>query len=297
MSRRMVTGLVALAGFAALGGTTAVAQAPTRIPLPDGWQPEGIASSNNRLFVGSIPTGAVYRINPSTGNGRVFVSGREGRAAIGLKVAGGRLWVAGGGTGRAFIYNATTGRPVRDFRVAPAGDDTFVNDVAVTSTAAYFTDSRRSALYVVPRDLSAPRTLPLPDIPTTAGNNLNGIVATPDGRTLIVVQTNVGRLWRVDATTGRAAQINLGGASVANGDGLLLVGRTLYVVRNRVNRIAVISLQPDLGTGRLVRSIVSRQFDVPTTIARIGDRLYAANARFGTTANANTRYWVTRVSR
>jgi sugar lactone lactonase YvrE len=293
----MATALVALAGFAALGGATAVAQAPTRIPLPDGWQPEGIAAADNRLFVGSIPTGAVYRVNPRTGNGRVFDSGRQGRAAIGLEVRGGRLWVAGGGTGRAYIYSATTGRPVRDFRVAPQGDETFVNDVAVTRTAAYFTDSRRSVLYVVPRDLSAPRTLPLPDIPTTAGNNLNGIVASPDGRTLIVVQTNVGRLWRVDATTGRAAQIDLGGATVSNGDGLLLAGRTLYVVRNRVNRIAVISLQPDLGTGRVVRSIVSRQFDVPTTIARIGDRLYAANARFGTTANENTRYWVTRVPR
>jgi sugar lactone lactonase YvrE len=296
MSRRMVTALVALAGSGALV-PVAVAQAPTRIALPDGLQPEGIAASGGQLFVGSIPTGAVYRVSARTGRGRVFVSGRNGRNAIGLKVAGNRLWVAGGPSGRAFIYSARTGRPVRNFRVAPAGQDTFVNDVAVTSQAAYFTDSRRSALYVVPRDLSAPRVLPLPDIPLRPGNNLNGIVATPDGNTLIAVQTNAGLLWRIEAGTGRATQINLGGASVANGDGLLLVGRTLYVVRNRQNRIAVLTMQPDLASGRLVRSIASRQFDVPTTIARIGDRLYAANARFGTTASENTRYWVTRVSR
>lgn len=295
MSRRMVTALGALTVFGALV-PAAVAQAPTRINLPNGWQPEGIAARGNQLYVGSIPTGAVYRISARTGRGRVFVSGRTGRRAIGLKVAGNRLWVAGGPTGRAFVYSARTGRPVRAFRLTTA-QDTFVNDVAVTSRAAYFTDSRRSALYVVPRDLSAPRVLNLPDIPLQTGNNLNGIVATPGGNTLIVVQTNAGVLWRVDAASGQATQINLGGASVANGDGLLLVGRTLYVVRNRANRIAVIRLQRDLASGRVVRNITSGQFDVPTTIARVGNRLYAANARFGTPGGENTRYWVTRVSR
>jgi sugar lactone lactonase YvrE len=295
MSRRMVTALVALAASGAFV-PVAVAQAPTRINLPDGWQPEGIAASGNQLFVGSIPTGAVYRINARTGRGRVFVGGRNGRRAIGLKVAGNRLWVAGGPTGRGFVYSARTGRPVRAFRFTTA-QDTFVNDVAVTSEAAYFTDSRRSALYVLPRDLSAPRVLNLPDIPLETGNNLNGIVATPDGNTLIAVQTNAGRLWRINADTGRATQIDLGGRSVGNGDGLLLVGRTLYVVRNRLNRIAVIRMAAGFGSGQVQRNIASRQFDVPTTIARIGNRLYAANARFGTTPSPSTRYWVTRVSR
>jgi sugar lactone lactonase YvrE len=295
MSRRMVTALVALTASGALV-PAAVAQAPTRINLPDGWQPEGIASSGSTLFVGSIPTGAVYRINSRTGTGQVFVRGRDGRAAIGLKVAGNRLWVAGGPTGRGFVYNANTGAPVRAFRLQTS-QDTFVNDVAVTSKAAYFTDSRRSALYVVPRNLGAPRALNLPDIPLRSGNNLNGIVATPDGNTLIAVQTNAGLLWRIDAATGRATQINLGGATLPNGDGLLLSGSTLYVVQNRLNRIAVVTLQGDLSSGRVTRRIASRQFDVPTTIARVGDRLYAANARFTTPATRNTRYWVTRVSR
>ena len=295
MSRRMVTALVALTACGALV-PAAIAQAPTRIDLPDGWQPEGIAANGNQLYVGSIPTGAVYTISSRTGRGRVLVRGRRGRAAIGLKVAGNRLWVAGGATGRGFVYSARTGSPVRAFTLTTS-DDTFVNDVAVTSEAAYFTDSRRSALYVVPRNLGAPRVLNLPDIPLQAGNNLNGIVATPDGNTLIAVQTNAGVLWRINADTGRATRIDTGGASMANGDGLLLVGRRLYVVRNRLNRIAVVDLQADFGSGRVVRNIASRQFDVPTTIARVGDRLYAANARFGTTGSSSTRYWVTRVSR
>jgi len=181
-----------------------------------------------------------------------------------------------------------------------------MNDAVLTKDAVYFTDSFSPVLYKLP--LGPNGALPGPAAVQTialTGDyvnvpmqlNANGIVATPDGKTLIVVQTNAGLLWRVDAATGRATQINLGGASVANGDGLLLVGRTLYVVRNRLNRIAVITLQPDFASGRVTRNIASRQFDVPTTIARVGDRLYAANARFGTTASSSTRYWVTRVSR
>ena len=128
-------------------------------------------------------------------------------------------------------------------------------------------------LYRVPLDLGSPRTLTVRGIPLQAGNNLNGIVATPDGRTLIAVQTNTGKLWRINPQTGAATAVDLGGATVDNGDGLLLSGRTLYVVRNRDNLIAVVRLSSDLSSGRITRTITSRNFDVPTTVARIGDRL------------------------
>jgi hypothetical protein len=155
----------------------------------------------------------------------------------------------------------------------------------------------RLAAQRVPLDLSAAQTINLSGIPLQGGNNLNGIVATPDGKSLIAVQTNTGALWRIDPATGRGTRIDLGGASVANGDGLLLSGRTLYVVRNRDTRIAVVTLQPDLSRGTVTRTITSRNFDVPTTVARIGSRLYAVNARFGTTPSARTRYWIARVAR
>ncbi|MDX6721991.1 MAG: hypothetical protein QOD73_395 [Solirubrobacteraceae bacterium] len=298
MSRRLIAALVAAASLIVVA-TALAAPLPARLSLPDNWQPEGVASGRgDELFVGSIPTGAVVRIDSRTGDRRVVVGGRAGRSAIGLKLSGNRLFVAGGATGRGFVYSSRTGRPLAAPRLAPRGPDTFVNDVVVTSRGAYFTDSRRSALYVVPPDLSQPTTLALPDIPVQAGNNLNGIVATRDGSTLIAVQTNAGKLWRINAITGRAAQIRLGGgASVANGDGLLLVGRRLYVVRNRDNRIAVIDLNSDLSRGTLAKTIRNTRFDVPTTIARIGNRLYAANARFGTTPSARTKYWVTGFSR
>jgi sugar lactone lactonase YvrE len=298
MRRKMVAALAAPVVLAAAAAGAAAQSGPSRLNLPNGWQPEGIAAGpGNQLFVGSFPTGAVVRVDARTGSSRVVVSGRRGRAATGLKLSGGRLFVSGAGTGKAWVYNARTARQVRAFQLAPAGRDTFVNDVVVTRQGAYFTDSRRNALYLVPPDLSRPREITLSGVPLHPGNNLNGIVASADGRRLIAVQTNAGRLWRIDPSTGRATAIDLAGASVANGDGLLLVGRRLYVVRNRDNRIAVIDLRQDLSRGRLVRTIMSRNFDVPTTVARIGSRLYAVNARFGTTATARTRYWIARVSR
>jgi sugar lactone lactonase YvrE len=297
MRRKLVAALVALMSLAVVA--TAVGQSlPRRLNLPNGWQPEGIAAgAGNALFVGSIPTGAVIRLDARTGRSRIVVAGRDGRAATGLEVVGNRLFVSGAATGKAWVYSARTGRQLAAYQLAPAGADSFINDVVVTGQGAYFTDSRRNAIYRVPLNLSAAQTINLSGIPLQAGNNLNGIVATPDGRSLIAVQTNAGALWRIAPTTGRGTRINLGGGSVANGDGLLLSGRTLYVVRNRNNRIAVVTLRPDLSRGTVTRTIRSGNFDVPTTVARIGNRLYAVNARFGTTASARTRYWIARVAR
>src|SRR5918995_7165289 len=99
-------------------GVAMIAAAPLQafpdvIPLPNGFQPEGIAVGKGHTFyVGSIPTGAVYRGDLRTGAGSVLVPGRSGRAAIGVAIDNRRrLFVAGGGgpTGRAFVYSARTG--------------------------------------------------------------------------------------------------------------------------------------------------------------------------------------------
>jgi hypothetical protein len=99
------------------------------------------------------------------------------------------------------------------------------------------------------------------------------------------------------ASTGVTKEIGLGGATLPNGDGLLLHGRTLYVVQNQLNRIAVVSLAKGLGTGAITRTITDTDFDVPTTVDRHGDRLYAVNARFGTAPGPSTPYSVVQVAR
>ncbi len=326
--------LVALAALTTLLVATAPAQAHhpwqgkqsrflDRIDLPNGYQPEGIASGRGSTFyVGSIPTGEVrvgdFRVNET----KPLVPPQAGRAAIGLKYKHGQLFVAGGATGKAFVYNAATGADVKTFDLATGSDPTFINDVAIARGTAWFTDSRRPVLYAVDTKLGSARTVTLSGIPFGAGNNLNGIVAAQDrgfhgfkfghhkrghkarashfgkrhgGLRLLSVQTNTGALWNINPTTGAGTQVDLGGATLANGDGMLLAGRVLFVVQNRLNQIAVVHLSRDLLRGRVVATIKRDGFAVPTTIAASGRHLYAVNARFGTPPGPDVPYWITKV--
>jgi PQQ-like domain len=280
---------------ATLLASAALATAPSfpeTFPVPPGSQPEGIASGKGTtLYVGSRVNGSVYRADARTGRGAILVPPRDGRGAFGLKLAGGKLYVAGGDRGFGYVYDARTGDDVaqHDF------GGTFVNDVIVTHRAAYFTDSQEPVLYVVPRDGGAPSTLPLggewEQIPDEF--NANGIAATHDGRTLIVVNSTTGKLFAVDAKTGFARLIDA--PPVVNGDGILLVGPLLFVVQNRDNKIAALLLDHKLRRGVLIRELTDPDFDVPTTVARIGFKLYAINARFSTPPTPTTTYDVVKV--
>jgi sugar lactone lactonase YvrE len=274
---------------------------PKTIPLPDGFQPEGIEIAGGPTFyVGSRSTGAIYRGSLRTGKGAVLVPMANGRFALGIEVDHGRLIVAGGPSGKAFVYSARTGRPVADFQLSTGSGATFVNDVVVTKGGAWLTDSSRAALYKLPIGrkgaLGRPQTLPLTgDLQLVDGFNLNGIVASPNGRTLVSVQSATGKLFAIDSRSGRTRQIDLGGATVQNGDGLLLAGKLLYVVRNQDNLIAVVRLGSGFRTGKIVRTLTDPALDVPATIDRFGKSLYAVNARFTTAPTPTTTYDVVRI--
>jgi sugar lactone lactonase YvrE len=298
--------LLVLAGVALVPATAGATTFPDTIRLPDGWQPEGIAAGRGTsLYVGSIPTGAVWKGDARTGTGDVLVPGQPGvRSAIGIKVdRRNRLFVAGGATGKAFVYDARTGADLASYQLATPGAATFVNDVVVTSEAAWFTDSSAAQLYMLPlgRHGRLPgqdkvRTLALRgDFELGANPNLNGIVAARGGRTLLSVQTSSGKLFRINPRSGVARQVDLGRASLDNGDGMLLAGRVLFVVQNRLNQIAVVVLSKSLDRGRVVTTITDDDFDVPTTIAFQAGHLYAVNARFGTTDPQPARYDIVRV--
>jgi hypothetical protein len=125
--------------------------------------------------------------------------------------------------------------------------------------------------------------------------NVNGIDATPNGKTLVIVQSGLGKLFTV-TPAGVTREIALAGG-VPNGDGILLDGKTLYVAQNRPNVIAKIALSPNLRSGRVVRRTGKPPLDVdvPTTLAEQGSRLYAVNARFTTPPMPSTEYWVTKI--
>jgi hypothetical protein len=123
-------------------------------------------------------------------------------------------------------------------------------------------------------------------------NNLNGIVATPNGKTLIAVQSSSASLLTIDPSTGVADTIELTGGDATNGDGLLLEGETLYVVQNRLNRVAVVRLAPDFTSGTVVSHLSHPAFSVPTTIDKVSGRLYLPNARFGVPSPDTEAYQV-----
>jgi sugar lactone lactonase YvrE len=288
------TALVAFVLAAPLGAGSGF---PERIALPDGFRPEGIAIGKDATFyVGSIPTGAIYRGDLKTGEGSVFIPGVTGRQAIGVEYHHGLLFVAGGATGKGFVYSASSGRLLAEHQLATLPIDmanpSFVNDVAVARGGAYFTDSRRPFLYRVGQ--GGVERIPLTGdiVYDPSVNNANGIEATPDGKTLIIVQSNVGKLFTVDPQSGETDEITLD-ESVERGDGLLLDGRTLYVVQNTFNKVAVVRLGRRLSTGTVTMHITDPDdFDVPTTIDEFGKRLYAVNARFTTPPMADTDYWL-----
>lgn len=301
---RSLTALFVLL-IAALATSTAAAgqKWPGVIQLPNGFRPEGIAISGTTFYTGSLGGAGIYRGDIRTGEGAIFIIPREaGQPFTGMKVDdAGRLWVAGGASGRGFVFDTTTGAQLASFTFNTA--PTFINDVIVTDDAAWFTDSQRPLLYRVDitdsGGIGSVSTVNLTGkiqvVPDTF--NLNGIAATADGSTLIVVNSATGKLYAIDAQTFATTEIDLGGATVTQGDGILLQGRTLYVVRNRMNKIAVIRLAPDLLSGTVIREITNPAFDVPTTIARHGTALYAVNARFSTPPTPSTTYTVVRVDR
>jgi len=255
---------------------------PTEIALPDGWLPEGIAINLLPFaFFGSRADGDLYRANLVTGEGSVFSQG-PGTPSVGLKLdLRARLFVAGGGGGDGRVVNAITGEVLASYSFATA--PTFVNDVVLTPDAAWFTDTQRAFLYKIPfgRFGRLPSQSDVVEVPFSPGPGANGIARTPDGDALLVIQSSTGLLFRFDPETGTATQVDLGGTLLPNGDGLLLSGRTLFVVQNRLNKVAVLRLNSAGTAGELVEELTDPRFDVPTTLAAFGNRLYLPNARFG----------------
>jgi hypothetical protein len=260
---------------------------PATIPLPVDWGSEGIATAAHTFYAGSLIDGDIYRGDLRTGVGKVLVD-TSGRAAGGLKVdrRHHRLFVAGGGTGHAFVYDSRSGADLADLDLG----GTFVNDVALTRDAAYFTETFAPAIYKVPIGKNG-KLGPVQTITVTGpaaaelpknGFGLNGIDATADGRTLIVDHTAFGALYTVDPATGVSREIKLTAGTLVAGtpDGILRVGHDVWVVENFANRLSKVHVSPDWSTGEVTATVTNPAFEVPTTVARHGSRLAVVNGKF-----------------
>jgi sugar lactone lactonase YvrE len=291
--RRMAVPLLLLALLTAATAPAVAAPAAEVIVLPGARSAEGIAAGRGATFyAGDLFAGDIFRGNVQRGTAELFIDAPAGRMAVGMavNVAHDLLFVAGGFTGQAYVYDTRTGATVATYQFAAPPATSLVNDVALTKDGAWFTDSFQARLYFVPvsRDgVPGPtfRTLglsgPAADISGIPGAvNLNGIQATPNGKTLIVAHSANAQLDTVDPTSGASATI--AGVSVPNVDGIVLEAGRLWAVQNFSNQVSRIRLRPDLASGVVEEVITSDLFQVPTTAARFGSRLAVVNAKFDT---------------
>jgi sugar lactone lactonase YvrE len=296
MRRLILVSLASAISLALIGPVAGAPAFPDQIPVPDGFFPEGIAVGHGHdFYVGSLLDGALYKGDLRTGDGAVLAPGADGRVVAGLSFdrRSGLVWGVGvdQGAGAILGFDGETGALVHAIAVPDAA---FLNDVVAARDALYVTDSLADLLWVVPLtnrgtpagpaaglplsgDFEFVSESPIPDLPPV---NLNGIEVTPDGRTLIAAHTLLGVLYRIDPVSGVASEIDLGGAVVPSGDGIVLRGKTVYVVQNFLNQVAVVQLDPGFDTGALVDTITSDRFRVPATAATFGSGLYLINARF-----------------
>ena len=301
MRRMLVIGLTtSLIMAMAVPGVAGSNQYPDLIQLPSGFFPEGVTISGHTFYTGSLVDGAIYRGDLRTGTGGILVPGETGKVAVGMKIdnRSGDLFVSGGADGKVHVYDGDSGAPVAVVTLATGA---FINDVIITEKAAYLTDSFQPQLYELPLNRNGeiagpPRTIVLGgDFRFEPGQfNANGIEAAQGGGTLIVVNSFFGEIYAVDPSTGVADLIDLG-ANVINGDGLVLVGRTLYAVEGFENQIAKIHLNLSDLSGPVVDIITDPDFDVPTTAAKFGTFIYTVNAKFTTPPTPTTPYELVQV--
>lgn len=276
-----------LAGVA-FSGTATAKPFPDTITLPGATSAEGIATGiGSSFFAGDLFKGDIYRGDLRAGSASLFVDAPNGRMAVGLRVdvRHNLLFVAGGFTGQAYVYDARTGADVAVLQLANPARRTAINDVIVAAGAAWFTDSFQPHLYRVPigadGSIGTPSTLVVtgPAAQLSGPFNLNGIAATPNGRTLIVAHSGNGALYTVNPVTGASAPI--AGASIPFVDGILFEAGRLWAVQNS-NQVTELQLSADLSSATVERIITSPLFQVPTTVARHGSRLAVVNAKFDT---------------
>ncbi|HET7480258.1 MAG TPA: hypothetical protein VFJ72_12155 [Rubrobacteraceae bacterium] len=280
------------------GTTTAQASGDTwSYELPgEEVYPEGVVydRSSGDYFVGSTSNGEIFRGSVKEGGGSADVfleGGRDDRSsAIGLELNedGSRLFVSGGDTGGMFVYDTGSGDLVDSFQNGQK--KTFINDVAVVPSGdAYFTDSFSPVLYRLAATgdgYEFEEYLDLTETPIKYqdGFNLNGIVATGDGRYLIVTHSGTGQLFRIDTRNKKVTEIDLGGDKVA-GDGMVLDGRTLYAVAG--GGILPVQLSKDFTNGEVGEGFSGSSFKSPTTIAEYNDRMLVVNSQFDARESGN----------
>jgi hypothetical protein len=304
---------IALLGAALPTAITVAGEAPfpKKIFTQPGSPPEGFTiGKGTSAYQGSLD-GSIFKSDLRTGKGELLVDvvepwTEETCRLLGLRVDDRTNYLFGAGCywGNAFVYDADNGALIAEYQLDSSGNSV-INDLAITNDAVYFTDFNQPFLYRLP--LSRNGGLPAADaataIPLTGDFGIgvaNGIVATPDGKTLIINDSFRSKIFRVDPKTGVAIEIAVEPALDGFLDGMILQGKTLYIVTpydpDPVDRIQVLQLSVDLLSAKRVKTITDGAFDGVASGAIFGNSLYVNNARYFDFPEPATAYWFTKVT-
>lgn len=263
--------------------------------------PEGIAYSSllTKFLVTSIPLGKIGTVD-TDGRYEDLLTAPELIAAIGMKVAGNRVFVCNSDQGSSVRSTTATARQTAELLVfnlttrqlerrtdldalLPAEAPNFANDVTLAPDGtAYVTDSFSPVIYKVAPDGTA-SILVRDDVKFSSPTfGLNGIVYHPNGY-LIVANTGQGKLYKVDLRNGNAVT-EVAGTGALPGDGLTLLNGDLYVVTGG-NRVAQVRSTDNWQTASIVKFDASGYLGATTSVA-VNNQIYTLNARIGEVGNA-----------
>ena len=246
--------------------------------------PHPLSESAGAIFKGNLRTGEGAILVPPTGKPVSGLSYDPRTDYLYAAKAAGDLTDQG-----VIVYDASSGDIIMEIGFGD-GTGITINDCLVTRTGVYCTDSFNPNLYkvVLEKGGRLPSTpvvevIPMPGFEMVPGFNANGLVGDFDGRQLVIVNISGGVLYLVDTASGEASPLEIEGAEqlFADGDGLYLNGRTLYIMQNFSDKIAVVQLSGDLSGGEFIKNIPGEgeinPLNVATSIIGFGNSLYAIN--------------------
>lgn len=298
---------------------------PKRVPALDGAPPEGFTiGKGTTAYNGSID-GSIYKMNLRSGQGEILVPAEPDFDVfagdcykLGMRVdpRSNYLFVAGCINGDAYVFDADSGEEIMKYQLDGSGNSV-INDIAVTQDAVYFTDFGQPYIYRlpltkngrIPEDASAATQIPLSgdfeNGDNLLGSYANGIVATPDGKTLIIGNSGSSKIFKVNPTTGHSDEIIVSPplAGLLDGsflDAIVMYDGALFILSPGetpdLDTVQVVVLADDMLTGTLVGNIVDSDMDGVASGAMHGDSLYVNNARYLDFPGLPTEYWVTKLS-
>lgn len=294
---------------------------PTRVATLPGSASEGFAIGKGPTAYNSSPDGSLYKVDLRSGEGEVLIDIQDpfDCQKLGMRVDDrtNYLFVAGCIYGNALVLDTDNGATIMEYQLNNSGEFGLPNDLTITNDAVYFTDSFRPVLYrlplssngAIPLESGAATEIPLPDEFINTDPFCctgNGIVSTPDGKTLIIGHSNLARLYRVDTASGDVQQIAVDGPLTGFLDGIAMHGNTLYIMTPYgppgppvfIDQIQVVELDKGYLSGTLVDVITDAEnLDGVASGAIFGNSLYVNNARYATPfpPQPDTPFWITKL--